>query len=206
MTQWRQLVSCDWSSHSRGSPTPGEFDLKINRGYKNTVTEIQWSCMLLLIGSCNSQISFHGEHLTFAIVNLFRSIPIFWNLHCGWQKTLTWKTLIFCAYFWSKKNSFQWFRGNNHGKRALTLCWLSLCGFFHSQKIPGNLFWDLNANSSLQPEPSASRVALQKNGVSFTFQEIVGTINQTSSLVEFQQTVFQLIRYLFRSRDRKSWV
>ena len=34
MTQWRQLVSCDWSSHSRGSLIPGEFRLKIYRSTK----------------------------------------------------------------------------------------------------------------------------------------------------------------------------
>ena len=30
VTQWRQLVSCDMSSHSHGSLIPAEFDLKIN--------------------------------------------------------------------------------------------------------------------------------------------------------------------------------
>ena len=34
MTQWRQLVSCDWSWHSHGSVTPGKFYLKINRSMK----------------------------------------------------------------------------------------------------------------------------------------------------------------------------
>ena len=34
VTQWRQLVSCDWSWHSYGSLIPGKFDLKINRSMK----------------------------------------------------------------------------------------------------------------------------------------------------------------------------
>ena len=34
MTQWRQLVSCDWSWYSHGSLTPGKYDLKINRSMK----------------------------------------------------------------------------------------------------------------------------------------------------------------------------
>ena len=49
----RQFRSCDavtsidfLSWHSLGSLIPGKFDLKINRSMK-----IQWSCMLLLMGS-----------------------------------------------------------------------------------------------------------------------------------------------------------
>ena len=34
MTQWRQLVSCDWSWHSHGSLIPRKFDLKIKRSMK----------------------------------------------------------------------------------------------------------------------------------------------------------------------------
>ena len=34
VTQWRQLVSCDWSRHSHGSLIHGKFDLKINRSMK----------------------------------------------------------------------------------------------------------------------------------------------------------------------------
>ena len=34
VTQWRQLVSCDWSWHSHGSLIQGKFDLKINRSMK----------------------------------------------------------------------------------------------------------------------------------------------------------------------------
>ena len=34
VTQWRQLVSCDWPSHSHGSHFPGKFNLKINRSMK----------------------------------------------------------------------------------------------------------------------------------------------------------------------------
>ena len=34
VTQWRQLVSCDWSWYSHGSLIPGKFHLKINRSMK----------------------------------------------------------------------------------------------------------------------------------------------------------------------------
>ena len=34
LTQWRQLVSFNWSWHSHGSLTPGNLDLKINRSVK----------------------------------------------------------------------------------------------------------------------------------------------------------------------------
>ena len=40
MTQWRQLVSCDWSWHSQGSLIPGKIDPKINLWkcrYRNVV-------------------------------------------------------------------------------------------------------------------------------------------------------------------------
>ena len=34
VTQWRQLVSCDWLWHSQGSLIQSRFDLKINRSMK----------------------------------------------------------------------------------------------------------------------------------------------------------------------------
>ena len=34
VTQWRQLVSCDWLWHSHGSLIQSRFDLKINRSMK----------------------------------------------------------------------------------------------------------------------------------------------------------------------------
>ena len=37
VTQWRQLVSCDWLWHSHGSLIQSRFDLKINRRDRNIV-------------------------------------------------------------------------------------------------------------------------------------------------------------------------
>ena len=51
VTQWRQLVYCDWPWYSHGSLIQGKFDLKINRSMKNALTWIQWGCMFLFIGS-----------------------------------------------------------------------------------------------------------------------------------------------------------
>ena len=54
VTQWRQLVSCDWSWHSHGSLIPGKFDLKINRSMKTPWQEYSgvacsYSCKYLRV-------------------------------------------------------------------------------------------------------------------------------------------------------------
>ena len=54
VTQWRQLVSCDWLWHSHGSLIQSRFDLKINRSMKTPWQE--YSCMLLLIASWHQSI------------------------------------------------------------------------------------------------------------------------------------------------------
>ena len=42
VTQWRQLVSCDWLWHSHGSLIQSRFDLKINRSMKTPWQEYSW--------------------------------------------------------------------------------------------------------------------------------------------------------------------
>ena len=42
VTQWRQLVSCDWLWHSHGSFIQSRFDLKINRCMKTPWQENSW--------------------------------------------------------------------------------------------------------------------------------------------------------------------
>ena len=47
VTQWRQLVSCDWLWHSQGSLIQSRFDLKINRSMKTPwqkYSEVACSC------------------------------------------------------------------------------------------------------------------------------------------------------------------
>ena len=42
VTQWRQLVSCDWLWHSHGSLIQSRFDLKINRSMKTPWQKNSW--------------------------------------------------------------------------------------------------------------------------------------------------------------------
>ena len=59
VTQWRQLVSCDWSWHSHGSLILGKFDLKINWSTKTSWQE----CCVVARSYSSASVDCYSRHI-----------------------------------------------------------------------------------------------------------------------------------------------
>ena len=65
VTQWRQLVSCDWLWQSHGGLIQSRFDLKINRSMKTPWQEYSWVTCSYSLGPDEREIKEPQEHATY---------------------------------------------------------------------------------------------------------------------------------------------